>query len=191
MLTDELHPVLIDFSLGKVLEGPMAMLPPGRTHTAEVGTPTYIAPEVVAKRPYGTKADAWSVGVVLLEMLRGHTLECEKDSVALKVVAEAKEALPDKPFANMVRGLLEVDPEARTSCRAALSAQVFGVKGLAVPEVRFIDWDRALPAVGVATAGAADCSTSSHHGQGSSENTSSGNAVDGAGKKRGRGPKQL
>ena len=34
MLTDELHPVLIDFSLGKVLEGPMAMLPPGRTHTA-------------------------------------------------------------------------------------------------------------------------------------------------------------
>ena len=187
MLTDTLRPVLIDFSLGKVLDGPMSMLPPGRTHTPEIGTPTYIAPEVVSRLPYGTKADAWSVGVVLLEMLRGHTLECEKDARALKLVAEAKLALPDKPFANMVRGLLETDPDQRASCRQALSAQVFMKAGLAVPEVRLIDWDRALPEVGVAGGSL----TGSDVGGGSSENTSSGNCASrsanaGGGRKRER-----
>ena len=175
MLTDDFHPVLIDFSLGKVLEGPMAMLPPGRTHTGEIGTPTYIAPEVVSHQPYGTKVDAWSSGVVLLEMLRGHTLTVEKDRAALKLVEEAKKTLPDKPFANMVRTLLEFNPEERASCREALSSTVFANAGLSVPEVRLIDWDNALPPVGVAT-------TEDE----ASENTSSGNTGSRAGKKRGR-----
>ena len=57
--------------LAKIIDGPLAVLPPGGTHTGEVGTATYSAPEVVARQPYGTKSDAWSAGVVILEMLRG------------------------------------------------------------------------------------------------------------------------
>ncbi|EED96424.1 hypothetical protein THAPSDRAFT_260937, partial [Thalassiosira pseudonana CCMP1335] len=66
---DKLIPVLIDFSLAKFIGGENAVLPPGSTHTGSIGTPTYTAPEVVAKEEYGLPSDLWSVGVVLLESL--------------------------------------------------------------------------------------------------------------------------
>uniref|UniRef100_A0ACD5YVZ5 Uncharacterized protein n=1 Tax=Avena sativa TaxID=4498 RepID=A0ACD5YVZ5_AVESA len=43
----------------------------GRTMSGLVGTPYYVAPEVVAGREYGEKVDVWSAGVVLYLMLSG------------------------------------------------------------------------------------------------------------------------
>ena len=37
------------------------------------GTPVYMAPEVVDKQAYGRSADFWSLGVVVYDMLVGHT----------------------------------------------------------------------------------------------------------------------
>ena len=145
MLTDDLHAVLIDFSLAKIMDGVHAILPPGSTHTGEVGTATYAAPEVVAQQPYGTKSDAWSAGVVLLEMLNGHTLAAEKDATAFKLIEAAKINLPNKPFANLIRKLLEVDPVKRMSCREALGLEVFSKAGFAVPDIRTIDYNLCLP----------------------------------------------
>lgn len=35
------------------------------------GTPLYMAPQVVQKHTYSYKADIWSIGVILFEMLNG------------------------------------------------------------------------------------------------------------------------
>jgi serine/threonine protein kinase len=35
-----------------------------------VGTPYWMAPEVIGDQPYGTRADVWSAGVVLRELLQ-------------------------------------------------------------------------------------------------------------------------
>jgi len=37
------------------------------------GTPLYMAPQVVQKHQYSYKADIWSIGVILFEMLNGQT----------------------------------------------------------------------------------------------------------------------
>lgn len=37
------------------------------------GTPLYMAPQVVQKNQYSYKADIWSIGVILFELLNGNT----------------------------------------------------------------------------------------------------------------------
>lgn len=37
------------------------------------GTPLYMAPQVVQKNHYSYKADIWSIGVILFELLNGNT----------------------------------------------------------------------------------------------------------------------
>jgi len=194
MLTDDYRAVLIDFSLAKIIDGPMALLPPALTytggdgsliHTGEVGTPTYCAPEVVALQPYGTKVDAWSAGVVLLEMLHGHTLQAEKDKEAFRVIEEVKQTLPDKPFANLIRSLLEVDVEKRMSCRDALSSMVFSSSDdYPVPPVRLINFADCLLKSKENAENHQDSTSSSSSSSSSSSNNNNNN--NGGEKKRDR-----
>jgi len=110
----------------------------GSTHTGQIGTPTYTAPEVVAKEKYGLPSDSWSVGVVLLESLIGE-LNADRDKAAARLIEEKKDSLPDSPFATLIRGLLEVDANKRLTAREALSLPIFEKFGLEVPPIRTID----------------------------------------------------
>lgn len=149
------RPVLIDFSLAKLVEGtiyaagrdmnPFSSNETEMTHTSEVGTVTYTAPEIVEKKTYSLPSDLWSVGVILLEMLQNHTLEALKNKEGFKQIEELKQKLPDQPFANLVRGLLRQDPEARLTARQALESRLFSKFGLEVPPVRLINVHAALP----------------------------------------------
>ena len=140
----DIKPVLIDFSLAKFVDGKNAVLPPGVTHTGEVGSPTYTAPEVVRKEYYGLKSDLWSVGVVLLESLIGE-LAAEKDKDAARLIEERKATLPESPFANLIRGLLEPNVKKRLSAREALALPVFEKFNLQSPPVRIVNIDNAIP----------------------------------------------
>jgi len=135
---DRIVPVLIDFSLAKFVGGENAVLPPGATHTGSVGTPTYTAPEVVARKNYGLPSDLWSVGVVLLESLVGE-LNVERDKAAARLIEEKKESMPDSPYATLIGGLLETDAEKRMTAREALLLPIFEKFGLEIPPIIIID----------------------------------------------------
>ena len=137
--------VLIDFSLAKVIVPSRfykmstkselletkemqecTHLQGENTLSPSVGTPTYRAPECIdEEKKYGLPSDMYSIGVVLLELLRGSCIEAFKDKTAVKIVNDALSELPDQPFANLVRRLLEKDPLKRMTAKMALEHPLF------------------------------------------------------------------
>lgn len=65
MLDSQGYLKLIDFGIAKKLEGG------GRTFSM-IGTPHYMAPEVMKGHGYTTEVDLWSLGVILFELVCGY-----------------------------------------------------------------------------------------------------------------------
>lgn len=102
------HIKLTDFGFAKYV--------PDVTYTL-CGTPDYIAPEVVGTKPYNKSVDWWSFGILIYEMLAGHTPFY--DSNAMKTyenILNAKLRFP--PFFNddvkdLLMGLINRDLSQR------------------------------------------------------------------------------
>jgi serine/threonine protein kinase len=41
--------------------------------STKLGTPFYMAPEIMNKEPYNHKIDIWSIGIIYFELLTGRT----------------------------------------------------------------------------------------------------------------------
>lgn len=110
---------LADFSVdGEINEQQQSM----------IGTPGYVAPEVVKREKYGPPVDMWAVGVLLYIMLSGKMpFYGRDDNACLRMIASGKYVMPDREWSkisadaiSLVKGLLQLNPDKRLTANAAL-----------------------------------------------------------------------
>jgi hypothetical protein len=123
---------LLDFGIARLGESTL-------TQTGILlGTPSYLAPEVVAGGRVDHRADMWAVGVILYELLAGQRPFQAPTFVGLvyKIVNEPVPPLetvaPDLPkgLTDVVARTLEKDPRRRYQDLAELGAALQAVRGV-------------------------------------------------------------
>jgi serine/threonine protein kinase len=83
------------------------------------GSPAYAAPECLMRQEYdGTKSDLWSLGVILYVMVTGcHPWDITNTSTMIRQIMSAEFTVPasvSPACREMIRGLIQVNPDART-----------------------------------------------------------------------------
>lgn len=87
--------------------------------TTFVGTPYWMAPEVIKQSQYDTKADIWSLGITLYEMVTGAPPHAKEDPMrALLIIPQAKaprlpETLGSKDMRDFAASVLREQPADR------------------------------------------------------------------------------
>ncbi|KAE8702888.1 CBL-interacting protein kinase 4 [Hibiscus syriacus] len=114
-----------DFGLSALPE----QLNDGLLHTA-CGTPAYTAPEVVRRKGYdGSKADAWSCGVILFVLLAGYLPFDDGNLVSMYKKIQRREfqfpAWISKPAKAIIWQLLDPNPVTRMSLTRLMETSWF------------------------------------------------------------------
>ncbi|KAH1167306.1 hypothetical protein KIL84_002789 [Mauremys mutica] len=113
--------MISDFGLSKI-EGS------GSVMSTACGTPGYVAPEVLAQRPYSKAVDCWSIGVIAYILLCGYPpFYDENDSKLFEQILRAEYEF-DSPYwddisesaKDFIQRLMEKDPSKRFTCEQAL-----------------------------------------------------------------------
>uniref|UniRef100_A0A5S6R200 Protein kinase domain-containing protein n=1 Tax=Trichuris muris TaxID=70415 RepID=A0A5S6R200_TRIMR len=112
--------IITDFGLSKSVESEVM-------ETA-CGTPGYVAPEVLAQKPYGREVDVWSIGVIAYILLCGYPPFYDENDVNLFAQIMRGEYEFDSPYwddisdsaKDFISHLMCVDPEKRYTCKQAL-----------------------------------------------------------------------
>ncbi|XP_069192329.1 calcium/calmodulin-dependent protein kinase type 1 isoform X1 [Procambarus clarkii] len=118
---DEESKIMIsDFGLSKMEDS-------GIMATA-CGTPGYVAPEVLAQKPYGKAVDVWSIGVIAYILLCGYPPFYDENDANLFAQILKGEFEFDSPYwdeisdsaKDFIRQLMCVDVEKRYTCKQSL-----------------------------------------------------------------------
>ncbi|XP_077450490.1 calcium/calmodulin-dependent protein kinase type 1D isoform X2 [Stigmatopora argus] len=113
--------MISDFGLSK-MEGC------GNVMSTACGTPGYVAPEVLAQKPYSKAVDCWSIGVIAYILLCGYPpFYDENDSKLFEQILKADYEF-DTPYwddisdsaKDFISNLMEKDPTKRFTCDQAL-----------------------------------------------------------------------
>jgi len=124
-MSDDTTIKLADFGFAKEID------PNGEGYELQTscGTPGYIAPEILMRKPYGKEVDMWSLGVIAYVLLCGYTpFNHSNQSKLFKMIkkgeyqfdAEYWEGVSDDAK-SFVAGLLVVDPSGRMTANEVLS----------------------------------------------------------------------
>ncbi|XP_060521515.1 calcium/calmodulin-dependent protein kinase type 1-like [Cylas formicarius] len=113
--------MISDFGLSKMEDG-------GIMATA-CGTPGYVAPEVLAQKPYGKAIDVWSIGVISYILLCGYPPFYDENDVNLFAQILKGEFEFDSPYwdeisdsaKDFIRNLICVNVDKRYTCKRALA----------------------------------------------------------------------
>jgi len=103
------HLKLVDFGFAKLLGDNLAF--------TIVGTPEYLAPEIVQSRGHGTAVDFWALGVLTFEMLAGYPpFFAESPYDIYKKILDLDIKYPrhfDVKAVDLLKRLLAFDPDSR------------------------------------------------------------------------------
>lgn len=118
---DDSKIMISDFGLSKMEES-------GIMATA-CGTPGYVAPEVLAQKPYGKAVDVWSIGVISYILLCGYPPFYDENDANLFAQILKGEFEFDSPYwdeisdsaKDFIRHLMCVSVEQRYTCKLALA----------------------------------------------------------------------
>lgn len=117
---DESKIMISDFGLSKIESSDVM--------STACGTPGYVAPEVLAQKPYGKAVDCWSIGVIAYILLCGYPpFYDENDSKLFEQILKAEYEF-DAPYwddisdsaKDFISNLMQKDPEKRLTCEEAL-----------------------------------------------------------------------
>lgn len=144
LLTADGDPMLADFGLAYVNDSSHRLTPTDFL----LGTPTYMAPEQLQGSQVDGRADIWSLGIMLYELLTGAPPFEDSDRAALFVkIATQKPARMDSAERPVDRGLerivlrcLEKQPEERYQTASQLAADLAAWQRGEAPSQTWMEW---------------------------------------------------
>jgi len=125
-IDDDKNIKLADFGFATHVTGPKSI-------TKRCGTPFFVAPEILKKKPYDESADMWSLGIIIYLLLGGTMPFIGRNHNELfSAIVEGKYSFPDQYWANvspdakeLIHNLLQVNPDHRWTARQALQCRWF------------------------------------------------------------------